>query len=40
MSKRLLGQSKEVMTVAKAQNCGCGCLDKSKPQDKGTKKAK
>jgi len=35
---------KEVMNMAKAQNCGCGCLGKSKPQtkpqDEGTKKAK
>jgi RNA polymerase sigma factor (sigma-70 family) len=35
---------KEVVTMAKAQNCGCGCLGKSKPQTKpqgkGTKKAK
>ena len=35
---------KEVMNMAKAQNCGCGCLPKSKPQtkpqNKGTKKTK
>lgn len=35
---------KEVMHMAKTPNCGCGCVNKSKPrtgsQDKGTKKVK